>query len=166
MHVPFSYPSGTVSLTLAVLLFTLGGCGKNEVQRDLREYTTSSLPPLREIERNALAKYETVSGEHYVDDAVLYETIRSEVLPLFRELLLHAEAVVPASPDVRRLHDAYLASARRYRSAFTLYLEALEKQDAQHEAVALRELEEAAHLSREFSLMLHASCEEYHLPRE
>ncbi len=148
------------ALALALPAVMAAGCASGSAADELREYATETLPPLKSIERGLLDKYEEVSGANYSDEAALYEGVRDAVLPLCRELIVQSEAVLPAADEVKRLHDGLLAAARRYFSAFNLLMIAIDRQNPESTAVALRELEEARRLSREFDLRLGRACRE------
>ena len=145
-------------LFLLFIALPLNGCGSGDAESELSTYALETLPPLRDMLNAALDKYDAVSGDRYSDEASLYESVRLEVLPLLKELLLQSEAFHPRSDRVARLHDGFLAALRRYSSAFQLLLIALDQQNMQNVAVALEELEEARSLRRDYEIRFEDAC--------
>jgi Tfp pilus assembly protein PilP len=51
----------------AVILLLLSGCG-DPVQDDLLKYVNEDLKELAVLEEDAIAEYDSVTGDNYVDD--------------------------------------------------------------------------------------------------
>lgn len=151
-------------MLLSLLVLTAAaclGCGGGADAEAVKTYADDTLPPLREILNAALERYDNISGGNFVDEATTYETVRDMILPGLKELVLQAEAVHPATADVTRVHDSFLAAVRRYVSAFQLFLLSLDQQNMANTAVALEELEEAHILRRTFEQRFEDVCGEY-----
>ena len=101
-----------------VMCFLLVGCGEDRLQKDLSNYVNNSLGELAVQEEEALAMYESVSGENYTDDQTMYLALTEEVIPMYRDFIADLESVEVETDELRALHEQYIDAANLQQSAF------------------------------------------------
>jgi hypothetical protein len=112
----------------AVILLLLSGCG-DPVQDDLLKYINEDLKELAVVEEDAIAEYDSVTGDNYVDDYTTYVHIEEVVMPMYKDFLDQLEEVWPATPEVQEVHELYIEAVNMQNNAFLKILAALEQQD-------------------------------------
>ncbi len=117
---------------ISILSFAmLIACGANPVQQDLVNYINVEMKKVRDLESAAVQAYASVSGENYENDSIMYTVINETVLPNYQEFYNTLSSIKPATEEVASLHREYVRAASDQLEAFTLILEAIEKQDVQ-----------------------------------
>ncbi len=117
---------------ISILSFAmLIACGANPVQQDLVNYINVEMKKVRDLESTAVQAYASVSGENYENDSIMYTVINETVLPNYQEFYNTLSSIKPATEEVATLHREYVRAASDQLEAFTLILEAIEKQDVQ-----------------------------------
>ncbi|WP_226675966.1 hypothetical protein [Rossellomorea aquimaris] len=111
-----------------VLLAILSGCS-DPVQDDLLNYINEEMQPLAVLEEEAIAEYDSVTGNNYVDDMTTYVHIEEVVIPLYRDFIDQLEAVDPKTSEVQELHENYIAAVNLQESAMIKILAAIDQQD-------------------------------------
>ncbi|WP_078551347.1 hypothetical protein [Bacillus alkalicellulosilyticus] len=112
---------------LLLPLLLLVGC--DPVQDDLISYLNDGIMPLVDLEEEVIAIYESVTGDNYYDDWILYEAIELEIIPKYQNLINQLEAVRPETPEVREVHEIYIKGTNIQYNAMVLMLDALDYQD-------------------------------------
>ena len=69
---------------------------------------TRNFPSLADLETEAMQKYESVTGDNYTDDFVLYETLSNEIIPTYRKFVEGLEEIKPKTKEVQELHGLYV----------------------------------------------------------
>lgn len=117
---------------ICILSFALlVACGANPVQQDLVNYINVEMEKVRDLESAAVQAYASVSGENYENDSIMYAVISQTVVPNYQEFYNTLSSIKPATDEVASLHREYVRAASDQLEAFTLILEAIEKQDMQ-----------------------------------
>ena len=81
-----------MTMLLSVVCF---GWSQDPVQEDLLNYINTELPTVADLETEAMQKYESVTGDNYTDDFVLYETLSNEIIPTYRKFVEGLEELKP-----------------------------------------------------------------------
>ena len=149
------------SLLLAALsALLLNACKPAPLNADLANYVTHTLPGYTKLERAAMDMFLRVSGDNFDDDATLYETLQQRIIPSYTELIAQAESAIPATIEVRHLHDNYLLLLRCKLAAFALYATSMVAQDPENLASANAALDECEQRMRDFDKRLAQFCAE------
>ncbi|QTC40333.1 hypothetical protein I7V34_14185 [Bacillus sp. V3] len=119
---------GKVLILGMMMLLLLSGCS-DPVQDDLLNYINEDLKDLTILEEEALAEYESVTGDNYEDDYTTYVHIKDVVMPAYKDFLDQLEEVKPATSEVQEIHELYIEAVNLQNNAFIKILAALEQQD-------------------------------------
>lgn len=134
---------------------TLLGCSINDpVQDDLLKYVNVEMPKILELDSSVITKYESVSGNNYVSDDIVYDKIVNEILPVSRELIKQAEGIIPATQEVREVHELYLSSLSSTDTALTTIVAALANYDYNGMTLANEKLSQSRRLMRDYQAAL------------
>lgn len=117
----------TLALGIALLV---AACGGDPVQKDLLNYVNVELDKVSTLESEAIGAYESVVGDNYKGDSIMYFTIKDTVIPKYEAFSTVLESIKPATTDVMAMHQEYIKAAGEQMEAFKLLIIALEKQDA------------------------------------
>lgn len=112
-----------------VACLAMTSCGGNQVGQSLADYINKEVLPISELERRALASYASVVGKNYTSNEAVYETLKNDVLPLYKRFLDGLKRVHPTEKEVRRLHGVLLSGAESMYEGFRLKMIGLEQKD-------------------------------------
>jgi hypothetical protein len=119
--------------TILILLMcatVLIGCGKTDpVKEDLLNYINKQLPTLVELESKVITEFAANTGINAPDDATLAAKLKDVIIPGADELLSKVKAIVPATEELRKVHNKYIVIVTEQREAFNLLLQAAQKND-------------------------------------
>ena len=73
---------------------------------------------IAELERTSLARYASVTGENYTTDQRVYETLRDEVIPLYKRFLDGLMKLQPETEEVKQLNRLYIGGAELIYEGF------------------------------------------------
>lgn len=141
-------------ISFAVLI----ACGANQTQQDLINYINVEMAKVKDLESTALQAYASVSGENYENDSIMYTVINETVLPTYQEFYNTLSSIKPATEEVATLHREYVRAASDQLEAFSLILEAIEKQDVQIITQANEDLSKARALITLWREDLDSAC--------
>ena len=144
----------STGLILAIFSFALVGCGGSDEADEILNYVNVDLVPILEKETTMIEAYESVSGENYSDDQTMYDTITGVVLPASTELVELSEKLTFTSEDLKSVHNIYISLVTTQLEAFTMVVEALEKQDADMITEANGLLEKTRELADEYGVKM------------
>ena len=139
--------------TIAALLIcvtALAGCGSDPVQDDLINYINKQLPTIAALEEKVTSEYQAVKTDSNADDATFGAKLKDVIIPAAAELIAKAKATVPATEEVKKVHDKYIASMTTQSEAFAILLDAAGKSDEKLVKTANDKLKEAEKLSKEY----------------
>ncbi|MHA7138117.1 hypothetical protein ACRTEV_12730 [Rossellomorea arthrocnemi] len=145
-----------------VLLMVLSGCS-DPVQDDLLNYINEDMKPLAVLEEEAIAEYDSVTGDNYVDDMTTYIHIEEVVVPMYRDFIEQLEAVDPETSEVKELHESYIEAVNIQNNAMLRLLAAIEQQDYEMVADANEMLAEGRAGIRSFTSELERLAEEHNV---
>lgn len=145
------------------MLVLLLQCSGDKVQQDLLNYINVEMPSVAALESEAGSAYESVSGENYQSDSLMYFTIAETVVPRYQEFYDKLKNIKPATEEVANLHKEYVQAAADQLEAFKLILEAIEKQDAQIITRANEDLAEGRALIKMWRADLDSACNKHNV---
>jgi len=128
-----------ILVLLPLLLLT--AC--TSVQDDLTTYVDDTLPPLFKTESEVINKYDSVIGNNYVNDSVLYTTLIGEVIPEYNDFIDDLEHVEIETDEVQKVHDHFIKAAKTQEKGFEILKTAIEKQDSAEVEKANQKINEA-----------------------
>ncbi|MDC7770424.1 hypothetical protein POL88_15970 [Priestia megaterium] len=147
-----------VLFCLVPLLFLLSACFSDPVQDDLIDY---NLKKAAQLEKEAIDAYDSVTGANYTSDAVMYDTMTSEVIPTYRKFVDELENIDVETDDLRKVHEGYIKAANTQYNAFIKIVSALEKQDRNLIAEANAMLDEARKGIRDYNAAIKKLAKEH-----
>ncbi len=150
-------------LLFSPILLLLLQCSPDKVQQDLLNYINVEMPTVAALETEAGTAYESVSGENYQGDSIMYFTISETVVPRYQEFYDKLKDIKPATDEVATLHKEYVQAAADQLEAFKLILEAIEKQDAQIITRANEDLAEGRALIKMWRADLDSACNKHNV---
>lgn len=152
-----------VFFLLTVISLILVGCFSDPVKEDLENYVNDGILPLAADEEEIIALFESVTGNNYQDDYVLYETIKEDIIPLYRRFIDDIEAIRPETPEVRKLHEGYIDASNEQFNAMIMILDAIDYQDHGLVKDANEKLDNARKSFRNFQYDLESLLDEHNL---
>jgi len=149
---------------LVVLVLT--ACGPTEEQDNLVNYINEDVKPLASLEAEAVRAYEGATGDNYTDDETLYNKLDKEVIPKYSKLIKKVKAIKVSDSEIKKIHQEYIDSAEKQYSAFEMFKEALEKQDASIVTEANKKLSEGKEGLDQYNKDLKALADERNIDFE
>ncbi len=135
---------------LLICVTVLAGCGSDPVQDDLINYINNQLPTIAKLEEKVTSEYQAVKADSNADDATFGAKLKDVIIPAAAELIAKAKATVPATEEVKIVHDKYIASMTIQSEAFAILLDAAGRNDEKLVKTANEKLTEAEKLSKEY----------------
>ncbi len=135
---------------LLICVTVLAGCGSDPVQDDLINYINNQLPTIATLEKKVTSEFEAVKADSNTDDATFGAKLKDVIIPASNELIDKSKATVPATDEVKKVHDKYIASVTVQSEAFAILLDAATKNDEKIAKTANDKLTEAERLSKEY----------------
>ena len=111
---------------LVFISLFITGCATDQVAMHLVEYTNQGILNIGPLEREALARYASVIGEHYTNDQRLYEELKNHVIPIYHRFLTGLRNVNPQDEEIKRVHGIYLRGAELLYDGFKTKMMGLE----------------------------------------
>jgi len=145
---------------MCLLVLLLAACGTTEEQDHLVNYINDGVKPLAPLEAEAVRAYEGATGDNYTDDETLYNKLDKEVIPKYSKLVKKVKAIKVNDPEIKKIHQIYIDSAEKQYSAFEMFIEALEKQDAEIVTAANKKLAEGKEVMDQYNKELKALADE------
>lgn len=136
-------------------------CAAGAVEKDLVNYINQDIMGVVEVEQAALARYSAVSGQNYVSDQVLYNTLKREVIPTFSDFVDVLHRIEPETEVVKQLHAKFVNGATYRLRGFQTIMGGLRAQDAQVIRAANGLLDEGALEMEKWRTELHQLYEMY-----
>jgi hypothetical protein len=95
------------------------GCATGRVPKDLAVYVNQGVLRIAELERASLEKYAAVTGPNFTTEQRVYEALRDEVVPLYKQFLHGLRDLRPETDEVRKVHGIYVGGAQSMYDGFT-----------------------------------------------
>ncbi len=121
---------------------------------DFNSYVTD-VGALSSRESDILARYDSVSGDNYTDDATMYDVLVA-LVPDIRSFTTDLETIQPSDPALLELHNKYIQGWNDQYNGMTKIIGALENQDYSAMADANQLLASGRALIREYTTGLGA----------
>jgi hypothetical protein len=144
-----------------IFILALAACSSDDVQKDLLNYINTELPKVSALESEAIAAYDSISGDNYKSDSIMYYTVKQTVLPKYEEFSTKLATIHPATEEVTTMHGEYLKAAGDQMEAFKLICLAIEKQDANVIKQANSDLDQARNLIDLWKKDLDEKCKKH-----
>jgi hypothetical protein len=110
----------------------------------LVDYINQDVMGVAVVEQAALARYAAVSGDNYISDQRLYDTLKREVVPTFTEYVNVLHRIEPETDAVKQLHATFINGAEYRLRGFQTIMGGIRSQDAQVIRAANNLLEKGA----------------------
>lgn len=120
-----------LTMTLLVMSGILAGCGgstgSSSNPNEMKDYFDTQLPDLL----NGYSGIAAVNAEAMkgADNAEVAEGLKSKVLPAYKEVLDKANAIKPANPDVKAVHDAFVKALTTEQNSIQLLVDSVAQND-------------------------------------
>jgi hypothetical protein len=131
-------------VAILIICLWLLGCAPGSVEKDLVNYINQDVMGVVAVEQVALARYAAVSGDNYVSDQELYNTLEHEVVPTFMEFVNVLHRIEPETDTVKQLHAKFVNGTAYRLRGFQTIMGGLRSQDAQVIRAANSLLDEGA----------------------
>ncbi|KEZ47359.1 hypothetical protein [Metabacillus indicus] len=151
---------------MLLFAFMLAGCSADPVQEELLTYVNDVLPEVTEKEVAAITAYDSVSGDNYTSDDVMYSVMVDEVSPVYNSFIADLEEVEIESKELKELHEHYIEAANIQHAGFILIIAGLEQQDRGKIIEANEKLAAARKMLREYTADLEALAEKHDVTLE
>ena len=97
------------------LCFFIWGCATDRVTMDLIKYVNQDILDIAQLEQKALESYASVTGKNFTSNSRVYEALKDDVIPHYRQFIDLLRDIHPKTQEVRELHGIYI------RGTETLY---------------------------------------------
>jgi uncharacterized lipoprotein NlpE involved in copper resistance len=147
---------------VAFLVLALVGCS-NPIRDDLLNYINTEIPKIVTYEAEAIAAYESVSGNNYSDDSTMYEVLTETIIPTYRDLVDGVEAITLRlkTKEVRVLNEKYVEAVNTQMNGFIILMTALETQDGGLMVDFNERQDKGRRLAREWQIELQDLCNQH-----
>lgn len=119
----------------AILLLVFGvpslfiQCATDKVALELTHYVNQDILNISELEQKSLQKYALVTGPNYTSNKKVYDTLKQEVIPVYKRFLTKLRDVSPKEVEVKKLHKFYICGAELLYGGFKTKMLGLETND-------------------------------------
>ncbi|AUO07935.1 hypothetical protein NS115_22640 [Paenibacillus jamilae] len=151
----------TVFMLVLCCFSILSACSTDPVKKDLITYVNDGMLPLAQDEKAVTEKYESVTGDNFTDDEILYNTLRDDIIPEYTKYLDKVEAVKTETPEVRAVHETYIKAVSTQKEALITMVDALEKGDLNLINEGNTKLSEGKKLFRDFGEQVNTLAKEH-----
>ncbi len=117
------------------------GCAERKVAVDLVAYVNQEILDIANLEKTALSKYASVTGVNYKNEHDVYETLKNDVIPVYKRFLELLKKIRPETDEVSQLHIIYVNGSEMLYSGFVYKQQALERKDASYLLYANKQIE-------------------------
>ena len=118
-----------LSAQLFFLFIISAGCAEKNIAPDLVVYVNHGILDISSLEAEALQKYASVTGNNYTSDSAVYETLKNDVIPVYKKFLEMLKKIRMQTDEVEQLHSIYVLGAERIYKGFVAKKQALENKD-------------------------------------
>jgi hypothetical protein len=133
---------------------------KDPVRTDLLNYAFKQLLTLTSLESKLAQDLAAVPTDN--DDTFMTK-LKTEIIPESDALISKAKAIVPATPEVQKLHNQYIGLLNVQAEAYAMYLKAVQNKDSDLMNSANKKLTSVGDLSDKFLSDLQALEKEHNI---
>ncbi|NBI30989.1 hypothetical protein [Chengkuizengella marina] len=149
----------SIILITNTITFVYASLNSVSIQEDFKNYLHKKAL-ISEIEEEVTTLFESVTGEHYTNDKILYDTLTEEILPKYT---LYQQKVNDISnrlyiktKEVKKISGKYHHSVQSRLGAFQLLQASIEEQDEELKKQAYESLVEAEKLLNDYWDIIHS----------
>ncbi len=110
----------------SVLFMLLSGCASDPVADDLTNYMNNQMQTVSKMQNAYLTLLNDLSNSEDNDVQTVSTKIKEEVLPSSDKLIAEAKKIVPATVELKNLHNKYIAAMTKQNKGLAMMLEGLE----------------------------------------
>lgn len=126
---------------LLFLFIISTGCAGKNIAADLVSYVNQGILDISGLETQALKKYTSVTGGNYTSDSAVYETLKNDVIPVYKNFFERLKSIRTETEDVEKLHAIYVKGAETMYNGFVAKKQALESKDGSRMSYANGQIE-------------------------
>ncbi len=130
-----------LSYLLAIVFINPAGCSEKKIAVDLVSYVNYGILDIANLESTALNKYASVTGVNYKNERDVYETLKNDVIPVYKRFLDLLKKIQPKTDEVAQLHLIYINGAEMLCKGFVFKKQALETKDVSYLIYANKQIE-------------------------
>lgn len=118
-----------ISIYGILMIMLLTSCGIDPIADDVTNYMNNQMPAIIELQNNYLTSLSSISESTDMDAKTVITKLNDEVIPKSNKLIAEAKKIVPATEEVRTLHNKYIAALTKQNSGLTKMLEGLQNKN-------------------------------------
>lgn len=118
-----------LKISIVICVITLLVACSDPIQEEILSYVNKDLPEIAQLEEEIIGKYESVTGENYQNDEILYNTLVNDIIPDYSKMIDKLEAIKISDKKLHNIHEDYIEAANNQYSAFKKMTVAIENQD-------------------------------------
>ncbi|QIB26352.1 hypothetical protein [Caloranaerobacter azorensis] len=150
------------SVIILTFILMLTGC-VNQNKKDLFNYINAELPPVVEMENNALEKYNNlISNNNYTYDT-FYTALKNEIIPTYEDFLNKLTKISPKTEDLKEIHNLYIEGAKYQLKALKLLQKGIEEKDNELLLKSSEFLKKSKKYMTEYKNRIVTLAEKYHM---
>jgi hypothetical protein len=138
-------------------------CTLRPIPRDLAVYVNRDIYGIADLENQALKRYAGLTGDNYISDRVLRDSLDTEIIPEYKHFVDLAGHIEPRSEPVQKLHALYCEAAALRLRGFRTVLLAIDTGDPDMVRQANRLLDQGQRLIARWQSRLNQMSAEYGL---
>lgn len=109
----------------SVLFMLLTGCASDPVADDFTNYMNNQMQAVSKMQNAYLILLSDISDSKDTDVQTVITKMKKEVLPSSDKLIAEAKKIVPATVEVKNLHNKYIAAMSKQNIGLAKMLEGL-----------------------------------------
>lgn len=115
---------------------TISGDNENtlsekEKQTGLLDFINEDIAKVSSFEMEAFQSFDSVSGENYINDELMYEELTTTTIPAYEKALEETEKLEAPFPELEPMLEQIKNASNTFYDALVLQKQALEEQDAE-----------------------------------
>jgi hypothetical protein len=131
-----------ISIIISIGTFiNLSGCAERKIAVDLVDYVNHGILDIASLETAALKKYASVTGTNYKGEHDVYETLKNDVIPVYKRFFELLKKIQPDTDEIAQLHLIYINGAEMLYKGFVLKKQALETKNVSYLIYANKQIE-------------------------
>lgn len=133
------------------------------IEEEIDNYVNVQLPKLWAIEESAIMEFYSATGEDYVNDASVYQSLVNVVLPTYKEFVDQIKGLKTYSKEVEEAHQLYINAASEQYEALEIMKKRLEEGDANYLDAAAEKIIKASEGFSNWQTAIKNLAEKYHV---
>lgn len=116
-------------LVLISAFIFMAGCAVDPKKEILVNYVNRDMLSIAQIEVVAFERYAAVTGKNYTNDQAVYDSLRDEVIPVYKRFTHLLNQIRPVDKEVARVHGLYVKGSKKILKGFELKLHGIAGND-------------------------------------